>query len=82
VTIDVCVHPQTTALRVRHVIKDHLHYYLMFNEEHAALDFILENAIEGPWQLFDPVSGCAEPLPAEGSIHLEGHELKILISYP
>jgi hypothetical protein len=79
---EVRVTPKTPALRVRHVVKDRQHYYLIFNEEQAPIDSSLELAIGGPWLLFDAVTGCAEPFPEGQSIHLDGHELKILISLP
>jgi hypothetical protein len=80
VPVDVRVSPKTPALRVRHVVKEGQHYYLIFNEEQASLDFILELATEGSWLLFDAVSGNAEPFLAGRSIHLDGYELKILIA--
>jgi hypothetical protein len=77
---DVHVTPKTPALRVRHVVKDRQHYYLIFNEEQAPLDFTLELASDGPWLLFNAVTGSAEPFPEGQSIHLDGYELKIVIT--
>ena len=79
---DVRVTPETPALRVRHVMKAQRHYYMIFNEERAPFDFTLELAPDGPWLLFDVVTGCAEAFPGGRSIHLDGYELKILFSQP
>jgi hypothetical protein len=80
VLTDIRVTPETPALRVRHVVKDQQHYHMIFNEERAPIDFILDLAMNESWLLFDPVTGRAEPLPAGRSIHLDGYELKILIA--
>jgi hypothetical protein len=80
VPIDVRVTPKTPALRVRHVVRDQQHYYMIFNEELAPIDFTLELAIGGPWRLYDAVTSRAELFPEGHSIHLDGYELKILIT--
>ena len=80
VPTDVRVTPKTPALRFRHVVKDRQHYYLTFNEGQAPLDFTLERAIRGACLLYDPVTDWAEPLPDGRVIHLEGYELKVLVS--
>ena len=77
---DVHVTPKMPALRVRHVRKDRQHYYLIFNEELAPLDFTLEFASGRTWLLYDAVTGGAESFLEGGSLHLEGYELKILIT--
>jgi len=77
---DLRVTPQTPALRFRHVVKDQHHYYMIFNEELAPIDFSLDLAIRRPWLLFDAVTGRADPLPEGGSLHLNRYELKILIT--
>jgi hypothetical protein len=61
-------------------VKNQQHYYLIFNEDQAPLDFSLELASGGLWLLFDAVTGIAESFPEGGSLHLDGYELKILIS--
>jgi hypothetical protein len=80
VPADIHVTPKTPALRVRHVVKNLQHYYLIFNEEQAPLDFSLELAAGEPWLLFDVITGSAESFPEGGSLHLNGYELKILIN--
>jgi hypothetical protein len=71
------VTPPTPALRVRHVVKNQQDFYMLFNEERVSLDFTFLQDAE-PWQIFDPVSGQAKQLSENRTIHLNGHELKIL----
>jgi hypothetical protein len=80
VPFDVRVSPKTPALRVRHVVKGPQHYCMLFNEEKGPIDFIPEFALEGPWLLFDTVSGHSEPFQSGGTIHLDAYELKILLA--
>jgi hypothetical protein len=82
VPADVRVTPKTPALRVRHVVKDQQHYYLIFNEERSPIDFTLELVMGGAWLLFDAVTSHTEPFPEGHSIHLDGYEFKILVSLP
>jgi hypothetical protein len=78
---DVHVLPATPALRLRHVVKDQQHYYLVFNEERAPLDISLEMSTRVPWSWLDPASSRTEQISDNHPIHLDGYELKILIGY-
>ena len=79
--MDVQVTPATPALRVRHVVKDERHYYLLFNEERAPLNFTPKMSSERPWQLFDASMGSAVIYNAGEAIHLAGYELKVLVGF-
>ncbi|MFZ6028346.1 MAG: hypothetical protein ACOYYS_11580 [Chloroflexota bacterium] len=69
----------TPALRVRHVVKEGRHGYLLFNEERAPLHFTLKLPIGiEAWQLCDPYTGRVENIAASERIHLEGYALKVL----
>ena len=80
VPVDIQIQPAAPGFRLRHVVKAGLHYYMLFNEEIVPLDILIELPISGSWLLVDPVTGQANPLADPHSLHLEGHELKILIS--
>jgi hypothetical protein len=77
---DVQVTPDSPALRIRHVVKEGHHYYLLFNEQGVPLDFRLKLSVSGAWQFFDPCSGSVSTYGEGGIIHLDGYELKILIA--
>jgi hypothetical protein len=80
VPVDVRVIPDAPALRIRHVVKEWQHYYMIFNEERAALDFHLEFTGIRPSHLFDEITGQAELYPVGQPFHLDGYELIILIT--
>lgn len=75
---DVQVNPASPALRIRHVLKEGCHFYLLFNEERFPLDFKVDLVPQGDWVVIDAVSGHIEPLPIDKQVHLERHEMKIL----
>jgi len=77
---DVGVTPKSPALRVRQLVKGQQHYIMLFNEEQTPLDFTLDIEIGGSWLWFDTVTSQAEPFSEGHPVHLDGYELKILIS--
>jgi hypothetical protein len=68
------VHPPCPGLRVRHVRKAGLEWWMLFNETAAPIDAALDLAAEA---LVDPVTGAAEPF--DGRLRLEGHALRVLV---
>jgi hypothetical protein len=75
---DLHVTPAVQALRVRHVIKEQCHYFLLFNEERFPIHFTIELPNEGEWVILDEITGQTEPLAESRVVNLEGYELKIL----
>lgn len=80
VTEDIQVKPAAPGLRLRHVVKDSHHYYILFNEEIKPINFRISFPFKGMWHIYDVVTGRGEPLPENMRLHLEGHELKILFA--
>ena len=68
----------TPSLRVRHVIKDGMHYYLLFNEssQQVGADFKVEASGEAAW--IDPATGEETPAAAELRLDLPGYATKLL----
>jgi len=79
---DLQATPSAPALRLRHVVKDQVHYYLLFNEQRHPLEARLRLAEPGQRLLFDPLTGQAEPLPESGLLRLDGYTLKVLLTEP
>jgi hypothetical protein len=77
--VDLTPTPSTTALRVRHVVKEQQHYYLLFNEEKTPIAFSVALPVKGIKRLVDPITGQEESLPDGKLILLDGYELKVLI---
>jgi len=66
-------------LRVRHVIKNNLHYYMLFNETQSTFNINIELSEPRLINLFNPSTGQSQPCNAEEPIHFASHEMKILI---
>jgi hypothetical protein len=76
---DVQVAPAALHLRVRHVRKGGVDYYLLFNEGAGELDVTLDLSAKGRLILLDPRSGGQGPVSGGSSIHLAGHALQVLV---
>ncbi|MEJ5171216.1 MAG: hypothetical protein WHU10_09520, partial [Fimbriimonadales bacterium] len=60
------------ALRVRHLLRDGIEWWMLFNEERA--DLCLRWTQPG-WSFLRPLENEAEPVPNDGALRLRGHEL-------
>lgn len=69
-------------LRVRHVVKEGYHVYLLFNEAGTPLKVRLQVAVPGEAWLVDPATAqrqaCSLPL----ALHLDGYALQLLVIRP
>ena len=67
-------------LRITHVIKDGVHFYLLFNESDTAFSFEANTALTGRKELWNPWKGTFTELSAEGpvTITLEAYEALIV----
>jgi len=77
VTPDVQVSPGTMDLRVRHVQKGGIDYYLLFNEGGEDLELRLSVSAKGGWRLLDPTTG-GEAASAGNPVRLSRHALRVL----
>ncbi len=75
---DVQAAPAVPDLRVRHVRKHGVDYYLLFNEGAGDIEFRPELSVKGPRRLLDPVSGQQTALPNHGTFRLAAHALQVL----
>ncbi len=69
-------------LRVRHVVKEGYHVYLLFNEAGTPMRVQLQVAVPGEAWLVDPATAqrraCSLPL----ALHLDGYALQLLVIRP
>jgi hypothetical protein len=77
-TPDVQATPASPNLRVRHVHKGNMDYYLLFNEGAGDLECRLTLSAKGRHVLLDPVGGPGEPVASEGPLHFAGHAMQVL----
>ena len=65
-------------LRVRHVVKDGTHYYILFNEGQEDLAFMLRTLAEGRHFSLDPETGHQTETDPHGLMQMRPHELRVL----
>jgi len=79
VKADVRISPETRDLRVRHVVKGGVDYYILFNEGQERLEVRLETAARGRRVLLDPETGAGEKLNSGAPLLLDKHELRVMM---
>ncbi|MBN1311973.1 MAG: hypothetical protein JXB30_11200 [Anaerolineae bacterium] len=77
---DVSVWPHHPGLRTRHVTKDGIHYFMLFNETKEAVEPIVKLPVSGETYLFDLKTGAAEACSLEEALSFEGHEMKVIVA--
>jgi hypothetical protein len=78
VPADVRVSPAAPDLRVRHVRKGGVDYYLLFNEGAGELETRLNLSENSERILLDPLSGLQKPTAGDSPIRLAGHTMQVL----
>ena len=79
VPVDVRVRPASRDVRVRHVLKNETHYYIVFNEGESNLEVELETSTKGRRFLLDPQTSRQQILAPEEPLLLKSHELRVLM---
>ncbi|MHC4559938.1 MAG: glycosyl hydrolase [Planctomycetota bacterium] len=75
---DISFSPADPDIRVRHIAKDRIHYYIIFNEGQKHVAFRLTVSAQGQRYLLDPQTGQQNSFHQNTSLHLKPHELKVL----
>jgi hypothetical protein len=79
VPIDARIRPASPDIRVRHVQKDEVDYYIIFNEGQDNLEVELETSAKGRCLLLDPLTGRQQILTPGAPLLFKPHELRILM---
>ena len=79
VPADVQVRPASRDLRIRHVVKNGMDYYIVFNEGEGNLEVMLETSARGRRLLLDPRTGGQQELEPQAPLLLGRHELRVLM---
>ncbi len=79
VPVDVRVSPMTPELRVRHVVKDGIDCYILFNEGQKYIDVRLHLSAKGQRFWLDAETGRRDATETGRTVHLTRHEVKILM---
>jgi hypothetical protein len=75
---DINLKPVLPDIRVRHVVKDRFHYYIIFNEGEKQLEFKLATLTKGRRYLLDCQNGQQNIIDADTLLQMQPHELKVL----
>ncbi len=75
---DINFSPSSPDLRVRHVLKDRNHYYIIFNEGQKNLEFRLTVSAKGRRYLLEPQTGQDEAINQNTLIQMKPYELTVL----
>jgi hypothetical protein len=79
---DLLLNPSSENIRYRHVIKNGVHFYILFNEEETAVSTEVKIAVKGKRYWLDEYSGEARKVRKAKPVDFEPHELKILMVLP
>ena len=75
---DISFSPDEPDVRVRHVVKDRIHYYIIFNEGQKHVAFRLTASTQGQRYLLDPQTGQQNAVDADMLLQMRPHDLKVL----
>jgi len=78
VSVDVRVAPAQPNLRYRHVVKDGIDYYLLFNEGREPMRFTIAVAAQGAMWLVDPYRDAQVAFNSSMPVELGGYETRVL----
>jgi len=77
---DISIVPQYPGLRVRHVIKGEIHYFMLFNETKDVVEMTTKLPVAGGTYLLDLETGTAKICHLNEALQFEGHEMKVIIA--
>ena len=76
---DLLLEPSSENIRYRHVIKNGIHYYILFNEEDTAVKTDINIPVKGKKYWLDEYSGEARKVQRNKPVDFQRHELKIVM---
>lgn len=75
---DLILSPASSNIRYRHVVKEKIHYYILFNEEEKDVNARIRFSIPGDYILTDPYSMKTTESESSDPVHFRPHELKVI----
>jgi hypothetical protein len=76
---DLMLNPSSTNIRYRHVLKEGIHYYMIFNEEATSVTTKVKIPLKGKQYWLDEINASSQPVQQDKPVEFEPHELKILM---
>jgi hypothetical protein len=75
---DIETSPKASDLRIRHVIKDGMHYYLLFNEGNQELKLNIKVSVNGDRYLLDPLNNQQQFLQNNSAVPFPPYTMYVL----
>jgi len=75
---DISFSPSSPDIRIRHVVKDRIHYYIIFNEGQKDLKFRVATSAKGQRYLLDPQTGQQRAAEVDMLLKMQPHELTVI----
>jgi hypothetical protein len=75
---DIILNPSSESIRCRHVDKNGIHYYILFNEEGNKVTATINKNVKGKSAWINPYSAETFPYSEKTTVEFQPHELKIL----
>ncbi len=76
---DLMLNPSLVNIRYRHVIKEGIHYYIIFNEQETLVTTKVKVPLKGKQYWLDEINATAKPVQPDKPVEFEPHELKIFM---
>ena len=76
---DLMLNPASTNIRYRHVVKEGIHYYMIFNEEGTSVTTEVKIPLKGKQYWLNQINASAKPVQNGKPVEFQPHELKILM---
>lgn len=76
---DIVLEKPSEDIRYRHVVKDGVHFYMLFNEGEEKVTAKVAPSLKGKYSWLDPYSAKLNVYPKKEEVVFEPHEMKILM---
>ncbi|MEI6143760.1 MAG: glycosyl hydrolase, partial [Mariniphaga sp.] len=77
---DLLLNPSSVNIRYRHVLKEGIHYYILFNEQETSVTTKVKIPLKGVQYWLDEITAVGQKAKIDEPIEFEPHELKILMA--
>lgn len=76
---DIIVTPANESIRVRHVIKKGIHFYLLFNEGETDVEVNFELSVKGTYKLLGDEPNTTTQIDKNKKLELVAHQMKVIM---
>jgi len=77
--VDIAISPANRDIRVRHVVKNGRHCYILFNEGEADATIKVHLAASGRRVLLDVMTGQSKAIEKDTLLSLPAHQVEVIV---